>query len=63
MKNNFKEMVHNPNPSNSDNSDDNYCCKECKEYYCVTEQDWEWIKCPVCEKWMLELYKFAQDLL
>jgi len=56
MKNSFKEVVHNPNSSNSDNGDYNDCCKECKEYYCVTEQDCQWIKCPVCEKWMLENY-------
>jgi hypothetical protein len=47
-------MVHNPNCSNSYKSDDSDCCKECKEYYCVTKQDCEWIKCPVSEKWMLE---------
>ena len=47
-------MVHNPNCSNSDKSDDNDCCKECKEYYCVTKQDCDWIKCPVYEKRMLE---------
>jgi len=49
-------MVHNPNSSNCDKRDDSDCCKECKEYEycCVTEQICEWIKCPVCEKWMLE---------
>ena len=54
MKNNFMEIVHNPNSSNSDNGDDNDCCEECKEYCCVTKQDCEWIKCPVCKKWILE---------
>jgi hypothetical protein len=31
LKNNFKEMVHNPNSSNSDKNDDIDCCKECQE--------------------------------
>jgi hypothetical protein len=26
-KNNFEEMVHNPNSSNSDKSNESYCCK------------------------------------
>jgi hypothetical protein len=38
MKNNFYEMVHNPNLSNSDEHDDSDCCKECKKYYCVTKK-------------------------
>jgi hypothetical protein len=56
-------MVRNPNSSNSDKSDDIDCCKEFKEYYCVTKQDCEWIKCPFCEKWVLEkLHKSVQNL-
>jgi hypothetical protein len=35
MENNFKKMVHNPNSSNCDSD----CCKECKEYCCVTKEE------------------------
>jgi hypothetical protein len=43
-KNNLKKTVHNPNSSNSDKNDDSDCCKECKEYYCVTKEECDWIK-------------------
>jgi hypothetical protein len=46
-KNNFKKMIDNPNSSNSDKNDDNDCCKECKEYCCVTKEECDWIKCSV----------------
>jgi hypothetical protein len=49
-KNNFKKMVHNPNSSNSDKTDDSDCCKECKEYCCVTKEECDWIQCSVCGK-------------
>jgi hypothetical protein len=45
QKNSFKKMVHNPNSSNSDKNDDSDCCKECKEYCCVTKEECDWIKC------------------
>jgi hypothetical protein len=54
MKNNFKEMVRNPNSSNADKNDDSDCCKECKEYYSVTKEGCDWIKCSDCEKWLHE---------
>lgn len=48
MKNSFKEMVHNPNSRNSDDSD---CCRECMNYYCATKQECDWMK---REKWLHE---------
>jgi hypothetical protein len=54
MKNNFKKMVHNPNSINSDKNYDSDCCRECEEYCCVTKEECDWIKCSVCEKWLLE---------
>jgi len=51
MKNSFKETVHRPNSSNYHDSD---CCKECMECYCVTKQEYEWIECTVCGKWLHE---------
>jgi hypothetical protein len=50
MKNIFKKMVHNPNSNNSDKNDDSDCSKECKEYYCVTNEEYDWIKCSFCDK-------------
>jgi hypothetical protein len=54
MKNNLKKMVQNPNSSNSDRNDDSDCCKECKEYCCVTKEEYDWIKLSFCEKWLHE---------
>jgi hypothetical protein len=54
MKNNFKKMVRNRNSSNSTKNDDSGYCKECKEYYYVTKEERDWIKCSVCEKWSHE---------
>jgi len=42
------EMVHNPNFSNSDKYDNSDCCKEYKEYYYITKQECDCIKCSVC---------------
>jgi hypothetical protein len=50
----FKKMVYNPNSSNSDKNYDSDCCKECKEYCCVTKEECDWIKCSLCEKWLHE---------
>jgi hypothetical protein len=50
VKNNFKKMVQNLNSSSSDNNDHSGCCKECKEYYYVTKDERDWIKCSGCEK-------------
>ena len=50
MKNNLKEMAHNPKSGNSDKYDERDCCTECKEHCCVIKQEWSWINCSVCEK-------------
>jgi hypothetical protein len=62
MKNNFKKMVHNPNSSNSDKNDGSGCCKECKEYYCVTKEECDWIKCSFCKK-VGALHNFSKSCL
>lgn len=36
----------------SDEGDDR--CKECKEYYYLTKEECDWIKCCECERWLHE---------
>jgi hypothetical protein len=47
-------MFHKPNWNNSDKNGDSGWCKKCNKYNYVTQQEYEWIKFSVCEKWLHE---------
>jgi hypothetical protein len=62
MKNNFKKMVHFRNSRSSVKYNDNDCCKERKECYCVTKEKCGCIKCLVCEKWLHKNSKILSQI-
>jgi hypothetical protein len=47
-------MVHRPYSCHSNEHEESNCCKECKNYYCVTKKECDWIKHRVCENWLHE---------